>query len=167
MQIAIAGFVKGIKYPQNYEEFYARYLNKDPIQMLGMRLLRNSLEHNNYQLFTRCKNGDRQTGKSFTQLKKFLIDSGQVTQTDCDSKDAIKVTFILSPKSEVMLVEPPTLTKQFQTYLLVNFLIRPFQLIKKFNDGMVSIEGVITNNPALKKQFDESITVDNWMKVKN
>ena len=165
MQIAIEGMVKGLGYPESYEDFYLKYLNKDPIQQLGIRLFRNGLEHNNYQLYSRCGRDDPHTRKQFSQLIEYFIENKKADKGELVSVDYFKVTFTLSPTESELIVEPPVIEKKYNSYFLVRILIRPFHLLERFENGIKQLHKDVACNQRILNLFDKNITIDNWMKI--
>jgi len=147
----------------DYDEFYRLYLNKSEIQHLGLRCLRNSLEHNSYQLLTRVKRGrSSRTRRSYRKIKTFF-DSD--TRVDWSTIDHIKIVFELSSFSGYKIVKDPIIRKIHSNYLLVLFTIDPFRFLAKVDDAAVSVSKDILSSDTLQAKFNRNIKSKNWIPV--
>ncbi|MDH4358947.1 MAG: hypothetical protein OEV37_03380 [Candidatus Berkelbacteria bacterium] len=157
--------------PEQYKQFYETYLGKDAMQMLGLRALRNGLEHNNFQLYTRVyKNNENNTGGMFKELIGYLSQSPEwngIWRMEKRLVDFIKITFALSKSKEWNIVSKPEIQNFYkeEKYLLVQYKINPFRYIERLENGIEMIKGEIISSPRLTNHFSKKITVDNWMKV--
>lgn len=146
----------------DYIGFYEKYFSKNLIQLVGLRSLRNALEHNNFQLFTRVyKDGKNQTKKSYDVIVKHIKLSSPITN------ESLKVTFNLGEISTGLFVEGPYLADENleKRYALIQYNIDPFRFLDKLEDAINKIYEEVKGDAILLKRFDGSVTVDNWMKV--
>ncbi|PIS42734.1 MAG: hypothetical protein COT24_01920 [Candidatus Kerfeldbacteria bacterium CG08_land_8_20_14_0_20_40_16] len=78
-----------------------------------------------------------------------------------------KVNFDLSNSPNEPIIKPLILNKLYniEKYALVTFSIQPFKFLEQFENTVFKIQELITSSEEIKKHFDKTITVDNWMKV--
>lgn len=156
---------------KEYKDFYQKYFGKDPIQMLGLRVLRNGLEHNNFQLYSRLyKNNKFGTKNYFDDLIEYLShqpDWSGIWRPEKELIEFLKVTFAMSANENWEIISTPSIQGYDKTkkYLLIQYRINPFLYIKRLESGIDAIRKVIISNKLLLEQFDRAITMDSWMKV--
>lgn len=153
--------------------FYKNYLELDLIQYVGLRTLRNALEHNNFQLYHRVYNGlykgnKKKHGKGeFSEIDKYLKSNKKLNHRI--KLKFFKVNYLLYDGSKKEIILPPKVDKIYNNksdkYALITFNIWPFEFLKQFEKAAEQIKQEIMNSESLKKHFDKTITIDNWMKV--
>lgn len=167
--IAISGMLELLNYKKQEGEndFYNKYLGKNPIQVLGLKILRNTLVHNNFMLFIRLLKEDNRTKYYYNSLLDYLEETGRIP--DNSKIKTLKVAFNLYDSLKGNLVLPPEVERIYEKeeYALVRYFIAPFDYLKKFEQMFPIIKKDILHNHKLLKRFNEQITVDNWMGVKS
>jgi hypothetical protein len=166
--IAIIGLTELLNYKKGargYNDFYLKYLGKDPIQQLGLRTLRNALEHNNFQLFTRLEKNKRATKKFFTEMLDYFKNSKDINETELNEIESFKVYFKLIDDKGTAIITSPKIAQKYGHYLLVEYRVRPFKYLKKLEKGIAKIHKEISEDRKLQELFDRTITIDNWMAV--
>ncbi len=148
---------------QDFLQFYKAYLGLEPIDYVGLRLLRNSIEHNNFQLFMRLK---ADNAAMFQELKQYLIAQGGVSPSEFRSISYFKVAFSLYEKKDGPIVGPPHLHNASNTdFGVIHFGIDPFAFLEAFERGVQKLKNDIVRSDQLTAFFDADITPDNWMRV--
>lgn len=156
---------------EEYECFYQQYLNKDPVQQLGLRTLRNALEHNNFQLFTRVhRNNKNGTKRFFNCLIEYLSNQNEwdeIWRPDKESIEFIKIGFALGKNPDWKIISSPAIQDYVMSknYIRVLYQIDPFQLIDRIEAAIKSIGRDIRRDNQLLNQFDTVVSIDNWTKV--
>ena len=156
----------------SWKDFYKNYFNLDPIQHTGLRLLRNALEHNNFQLYHRVYNRTYQENKNkhgkreFSEIDSYLKKNNKIGQKF--NLKFFKVNFVLYSGDKKEIILPPKVDKVYNNsnrYALITFNVWPFEFLKQFEEATEEVKQEILSKENLKRYFDETITIDNWMKV--
>jgi len=166
--IMITGLAELMGYDRDYAGFYLKYLGKNQIQLIGLRVLRNSLEHNNFMLFSRLKKDarDRNIRHFFDTLSNYFLNGGQLSAEQLNLIKHFKVAFNLSEEESREIVSNPRIRIDLENeYALIKFTIRPFKFLQKLEQAVHNIKKEILQDEKLMKKFDTAITVDNWMHV--
>ena len=150
------------KEEHNYPRFYERYFGKDIVQLAGLRAFRNALEHNNFQLFTRAYRSDKNGTAKIYELIASSISLENATEID-----SIKIAFTLTRMEGANFVDGPVLENEYKNkkYAFVRYTIDPFRFLEKFEEAIMYIQKDVEKDSKLLKNFDESVTTDNWMHV--
>lgn len=160
--IAISG-LKKLTHCKDYKKFYLKYLGKDTMQYLGLRIFRNAIEHNNYQLYTRVyKNNKNLTGGFYKEIIEHV---SYKQEKKFENINFIKIAYSLSKLDNGKTVIGPDIEKEYDDYILIRFRIDPFQYFDKFEEAIVKIVNEINSNDDLLSRFDKEIIIDNWMTV--
>lgn len=155
---------------EEYKQFYEKYFGVNVAQMIGLRILRNGLEHNNFQLYSRVyKNNKYGTKKQFDEMINYLslqVEWNGIWRPDKESIDFFKITFALSENKKWQIVSKPSIQdyNKASGYLLIQYQINPFKYIEHLEFVINNISKEISSNRKLFRQFDQAITMDNWMK---
>lgn len=166
--IMITGLVKLMGYGRNYPGFYLKYLGKNEIQLIGLRVLRNSLEHNNFMLFSRLKKDarDRNIRHCFDTLSNYFLINNQLNTEQLNILKHFKVAFNLSEEESREIVSNPRIRIDLENeYALIKFTIRPFKFLQKLEQTVHDIKKEILQDEKLMEKFDTTVTIDNWMHV--
>lgn len=165
--IMITGLASLVKLDgKQYPEFYLRYLGKNTTQLVGLRLLRNALEHNNFMLFTKIyKNNLHNTKEFYDHLVKYFISTGDIKNSDSEKIDYFKVAFDLTEDYSEIVSDPRIYLRLRDKYALIKYQIRPFKFLERLEKAIPEIKKDIQNNDELFGRFDTSVTADNWMHV--
>lgn len=164
VHIAIADLIQFTQHKDkfDYSVFYQDYFEKNEARYLGLRLLRNSLEHNNFQLFTRVyQNNKYGTKQSYNKILRLISTRGLTPP------ESIKIFFSLSRRNTDYFIDGPNLLREDSRNkcALVHYAVDPLRFLAKFETVVEKIHEEIKSDPLLLKRFDEAITVDNWMHV--
>jgi hypothetical protein len=146
----------------DFTGFYEKYFGKNEIQLVGLRLLRNALEHNYFQLFTRVYKNNKNNTKNF-----YDVIMNHVKLSPPVPHESLKVAFKLEEIPTGLFVKGPELEREClaEKYALVRYKIDPFRFLDKLEVAINVIHKEIKSDTGLSKRFDESVTADNWMKV--
>lgn len=166
--IAITGLLELLGYTRSREgDFYSKYLGKDLAQVLGLKILRNTLEHNNYMLFSRIKSNERVTSYYYNQLLKYFVSNNEISDSEKPWLKCFKVSFTLHDTTGGTIVFPPKIEKKYKDkgYMLVRYDIAPFAYLRRFEQMFPNILSDISSSKKLKDDFNKTVTSDNWMTV--
>lgn len=169
--IAIAGLKDLVKMKRE-ASFYKRYLELDLVRYIGLRSLRNALEHNNFQLYHRLyktpTKGTEERGKwEFSKIDIYLKNNKKLNQQL--KLNFLKLNYVLYEGNKSEIISQPNVDKiynnRFGKYALITFHVWPFEFLERFENAVEEVKQTILNNERLKDYFNESITIDNWMKT--
>lgn len=165
--IAINGLLELLGYEKRENDFYIKYLGKNPQQVLGLKILRNTLEHNNFMLFTRLVESNRKTGYYFRALFNYFKSKNEIGNDERKWLKYFKVAFSLYESLGGVIVSLPMIEGRCQDkhYILARYKVAPFDYLRRFERMFENIKLDILNNKDLRERFDKTITTDNWMRV--
>lgn len=166
--IAISGLRELFGYTKKQEnDFYSKYLGKDPAQVLGLKILRNTLEHNNYMLFSRIRRDEPKTRYYFNQLLEYFTSNNAISESQKLWLKYFKVSFTLHDATDGTIVFPPKIESTYESkgYMLIRYEIAPFAYLRRFEQMFATIISDISGSKKLKADFGKTITLDNWMNV--
>lgn len=152
-----------VKY-NDYLHFYHKYLGLNPLQYVALRLLRNGIEHNNFQLIMRLK-GDR--APMYNELTSYFVGNLIIDKKRMALSKYFKITFSVIEGDSEYIVSNPELVKfdDQGRYIIAHFKIQPFMFLDAFEKGIKIIKQNISASPNLQKHFDQSVNIGNWMRV--
>ncbi|MFA5889327.1 MAG: hypothetical protein WC857_03840 [Candidatus Paceibacterota bacterium] len=149
----------------DYILFYDKYLGMKPLDYVAARLLRNGIEHNNFQLYMRLK---ADSAPMFREFARYFINNKLMTRQQLKSVRNFNVTFAMIETGHTgAIVSPPELLK-FDPELgiaRIQFYIQPYLFLEAFEKGVQKVEKDIRASKELKENFDRAVIEANWMDV--
>ncbi len=157
----------------SWKVFYKNYFDLEPIQHTGLRILRNALEHNNFQLYHRVynkaykENKNKHGKREFNEIDNYLKKNKKIGQKI--NLKFFKVNFVLYSGDKKEIILPPKVDKVYNNnsdrYALITFNVWPFEFLSQFEKATEEVKQNILHRESLKNYFDKSVTYDNWMKA--
>ncbi|MBU0612472.1 hypothetical protein KKB10_00495 [Patescibacteria group bacterium] len=153
-----------VKY-SDYILFYRNYMGLRPLEYAAARLLRNGIEHNNFQLYMRLK---ADSAPMFREFAKSFIKNRIMSRDQLGKVRNFNVTFAMVEKGYTgAIVSPPELLKfDIESGIArVQFHIQPYLFLEAFEWGVQKVKHDVKVSPQLQKHFDRVVMEENWMDV--
>jgi hypothetical protein len=135
------------------------------LDYVAARLLRNGIEHNNFQLYMRLK---ADSAPMFREFARYFINNKIMTRERLKSVRNFNVTFAMIETGHTgAIVSPPEILKfdAEQGIARIQFYIQPYLFLEAFEKGVQKVEQDIRSSEILKKNFDRAVIEANWMDV--
>ncbi|MFA6391852.1 MAG: hypothetical protein WCW66_03840 [Patescibacteria group bacterium] len=149
----------------DYITFYDKYMGMKALDYVAARLLRNGIEHNNFQLYMRLK---ADSAPMFREFARYFINNKIMTRERLKSVRNFNVTFAMIETGHTgAIVSPPEILKfdAEQGIARIQFYIQPYLFLEAFEKGVQKVEQDIRSSEILKKNFDRAVIEANWMDV--
>lgn len=153
-----------VKY-KDYIVFYEKYMGLRPLEYAAARILRNGIEHNNFQLFMRLKADSAPMHREFA---KYFIEHKVMSQDQLNKVRNFSVTFAMVEKgyTGAIVSEPELLNFDAESGIArVQFHIQPYLFLEAFEWGVQKVNHDVRASTQLQKHFDRIVTEENWMDV--
>lgn len=164
--VIVIDHLKGLLRIEDDEIFYKKYFEIDTNKAVGLKILRNGIVHNNYQLFHRVGNlSKKDKGYYYLLLQRYLIASGQLSTEDVEDPNFyFKVKFVIETNPGALMIQYPKLVncRKEESHALVSYSIQPFLFLDRLDKIVNQIKEEILASQDLLSFFDETVTLDNW-----
>jgi hypothetical protein len=153
-----------VKY-KDYILFYKKYMGLNPLEYAAARLLRNGIEHNNFQLYMRLK---ADSAPMFKEFAKYIIDNKVMSEEQLTLVKNFNVTFAMVEKGYTgAIVSAPKLLNfdEKSGMARLRFHIQPYLFLEAFEWGVQKVKHDVGVSAQLQKHFDRIVVEENWMDV--
>jgi hypothetical protein len=127
-----------------------------------VRLFRNALQHNFFQLVGRVKKKkDNSKNKEYYFLKEYVESLGH----EVKEKVFFKINFVISDDKLIDFITKLGEVKNEDAYFLINIEINIFNYFNSLESALIELEIDIKNKKELTDRFLNNLKMKNWMKV--